>query len=175
MCWRVLQAGHIYVCQHPRDAQLSVEELRRRDMVGREGEVFSNRVLHYAIYLSAWNQAVLHGSSSAAAMVDTIGLLTIFFTHSAADLQWPELARLICPDDPDSSGIPVDVTMAYTLSYNKVRGEATSPRSLEQRTAAGPGARQRRSRMGGYRTPLELLMTTAPGPGFRRTCSSGDI
>ena len=29
--------------------------------------------------------------------------------------------------------------------------------------------------MGGYRTPLELLMTTAPGPGFRRTCSSGDI
>ena len=37
------------------------------------------------------------------AMVDILGLLTIFFTHSAADLQWLELARLICPDDPDSS------------------------------------------------------------------------
>ena len=36
-------------------------------------------------------------------MVDTLGLPTVFFTHSAADLQWPELARLICPDDPDSS------------------------------------------------------------------------
>ena len=35
-------------------------------------------------------------------MVDTLGLPTIFFTHSAADLQWPELASLICPDDPDS-------------------------------------------------------------------------
>ena len=35
-------------------------------------------------------------------MVDTLGLPTIFFTHSAADLQWPELARLICPDNPDS-------------------------------------------------------------------------
>ena len=35
-------------------------------------------------------------------MVDTLGLPTIFFTHSAADLQWPELAHLICPDDPDS-------------------------------------------------------------------------
>ena len=35
-------------------------------------------------------------------MVDTLGLPTIFFTHSAADLQWPELARLICPEDPES-------------------------------------------------------------------------
>ena len=35
-------------------------------------------------------------------MVDTLGLPTVFFTHSAADLQWPELAQLICPDNPDS-------------------------------------------------------------------------
>ena len=35
-------------------------------------------------------------------MVDTLGLPTIkFFTHSATDLQWPELAHLICPD-PES-------------------------------------------------------------------------
>ena len=47
MRWRALQAGRIYVHQHPHDAQLSVEELR--DMVGHEGEVFSNRVLHYAV------------------------------------------------------------------------------------------------------------------------------
>ncbi len=35
-------------------------------------------------------------------MVDTLGLPTVFFTHSAADLHWPELAHLICPDDPES-------------------------------------------------------------------------
>ncbi len=34
------------------------------------------------------------------AMVDTVGLPTVFFTHSAADMQWPELARLICPHNP---------------------------------------------------------------------------
>ena len=34
-------------------------------------------------------------------MVDTLGLPTVFFTHSAADLQWPELARLIYPDNSD--------------------------------------------------------------------------
>ena len=36
-------------------------------------------------------------------MVDTLGMPTVFFTHSAADCQWPELARLICPDKNDSS------------------------------------------------------------------------
>ena len=36
-------------------------------------------------------------------MVDTLGRPTVFFTHSAANLQWPEPAHLICPDDPDSS------------------------------------------------------------------------
>ena len=36
---RALQAGRIYVHQHPHDAQLSVEELQ--GMVSREGETFS--------------------------------------------------------------------------------------------------------------------------------------
>ncbi len=37
------KTGHVYVKQHPGDAQLSLDELR--DMVGREGEAFSKRVL----------------------------------------------------------------------------------------------------------------------------------
>ena len=37
------------------------------------------------------------------AMVDTLGLPTVFFTHSAADLQWPELARLLDCDDPENN------------------------------------------------------------------------
>ena len=49
MCWCALQAGQIYTRQHLHDARLSVEELH--DMVGREGEAFSNRVLHYATSL----------------------------------------------------------------------------------------------------------------------------
>ena len=101
MRWRALQAGRIYVRQHPVDAQLTVDELR--DMVGREGEAFSNQVLHYATSLRGTRQYWFKQRSRLIAMVDTLGLPTVFFTHSAADLQWPELARLICPDDPDSS------------------------------------------------------------------------
>ena len=37
------------------------------------------------------------------AIIDTLGLPTILFAHSEADLQWSELAGLICPQDPESS------------------------------------------------------------------------
>ena len=42
MRWRALQTGRVYVKQHPADAQLSLDELR--DIVGRKGQTFSNRV-----------------------------------------------------------------------------------------------------------------------------------
>ncbi len=38
-------------------------------------------------------------------MVDTLGLPTVFFTHSAADLQWPELACLLGVEDTGSSSV----------------------------------------------------------------------
>ena len=100
MLWRALQTGRIYVRQHLGDAQLSLDELR--DMVGREGEAFSNRVLHYASTLRGTRQHWFKQRSRLLSMVDTLDLPTISFTHSAADLQWPELARLICPEDPES-------------------------------------------------------------------------
>lgn len=46
-------------------------------------------------------------------MVDALGLPTVFFTPSAADLQWPELAQLIRPEDPDSS-----VSRSHGLAEN---------------------------------------------------------
>ena len=97
MRWHALQAGRIYIRQHPGDTQLTVDELR--DMVGREGEAFSNRVLHYAASLWVTRQYWFRQRNRLITMEETLGLPTIFFTHSAADLQWPELARLICPDN----------------------------------------------------------------------------
>ena len=45
MRWRALQTGRVYVKQHPGDAQLSLGVLDElRDMVGKEGETFSNRL-----------------------------------------------------------------------------------------------------------------------------------
>ena len=109
MRWRALQAGHIYIRQHPEDARSSVEELR--DIVGRGGEEFSSRVIHYASSLRGTKQYWFHQRSRLIAMVDTLGLPTIFFTHSAADLQWPELTRLICPEDSNSTTAHLSKTL----------------------------------------------------------------
>ena len=87
MRWCAIQTGRIYVKQNPGDAQLSLDELH--DMIGREGDNFSNCVLHYGINLHGTKQYLYKQRSNLIAMVDILGLPTIFFTHSAADLQWP--------------------------------------------------------------------------------------
>ena len=99
MRWRALQAGRVYIRQHPEDARLSVDELR--DMVGTSS--FSNRVSHFAGSLRSTKAYWMKQRSRLIAMVDTLGLPTVFFTHSAADLQWPELANLICLDNPEDA------------------------------------------------------------------------
>ena len=98
MRWRALQAGHVYVRQHPEDARLSVDELR--DMVGTS---FSSRVCHYAGSLRGTRPYWMKQRSCLIAMVDTLGLPTVFFTHSAADFQWPELSKLICQESPEDA------------------------------------------------------------------------
>jgi len=85
MHWHSVLAGRIYVHQHPNDAQLSVEELR--DMVGRPGAAFSNCVVHFGTTLRGTKPYWFRQQSRLIAMVDTLGLPTVFFTHSAADMQ----------------------------------------------------------------------------------------
>ena len=72
MQWRALQTSQIYVKQHPADAQMSVDELRQ--MVGAEGEIFSNRVLHYAASLRGTKQYWFRQRTRLISMVDTLGL-----------------------------------------------------------------------------------------------------
>ena len=76
MRWRALQTGRIYVRQNPEDAQLSVDELR--DMVGRDGENFSSRVLHYAASLRGTRQYRMQQRRRLIAMVDALGTPTVF-------------------------------------------------------------------------------------------------
>ena len=101
MRWRALQSGRIFISHNPNDARLTLDALR--DMVGHEGEQFSSRVLHYASSLRGTSSYWFKQRKRLISMVDDLGLPTVFFTHSAADSQWPELARLICPDEEDRS------------------------------------------------------------------------
>ena len=86
MCFTSWSGVHLST---PEDACLSVEELR--DMVGTS---FSSRVCHYAGSLRGMCQYWMKHIWASDCF---------FFTHSAADLQWPELANLICQDSPEDA------------------------------------------------------------------------
>ena len=64
--------------------KLSLDELW--DVVGRQGETFSNRVLHCASSLHGTKQYRQHPQRPHSSMLNTLALPTIFITHSAADL-----------------------------------------------------------------------------------------
>ena len=100
MRWRALQAGRVYIKQYPKDARLSLDELK--SMVKCGGEQFS-KVMHYASNLRGIKQYWFKQRIHLIAMIRKLGLPTVFFTHSADDGQCPELARLICKDSPENS------------------------------------------------------------------------
>uniref|UniRef100_A0A1X7VR93 Helitron helicase-like domain-containing protein n=1 Tax=Amphimedon queenslandica TaxID=400682 RepID=A0A1X7VR93_AMPQE len=93
------ETGPFNIKQHPAgEAHLTVDDLR--DMIGQEGERFSNKVVHYGTSLRGTWQYWFKLRNKLIAMIDTLELPTIFFTHRAADYHWAELAHLICPEDP---------------------------------------------------------------------------
>ena len=118
MRWRAIQTGRVYIHQNPHDHHLSIEELR--DMVGREAESFLSRVLHYAAILRGTRQYWMRQRSNLIAMVDALGMPTIFFTHSATDLHWPELARLFCSENNQRTPIADNPALADWFFYHQV-------------------------------------------------------
>ena len=64
-------------------------------MVGHDGDNLTSRVLHYASSLQGTRQYWMQQRRRLIAMVDNLGMPTIFFTHSAADFHWPGLGNLI--------------------------------------------------------------------------------
>ncbi len=83
MRWHALQTGKTYIKQHPKDAHLSLEDLK--EMISSVGKEFSKRVLHYATSLPGTKQFWFKQRSRLISMIDCLGMPTIFFTHSAAD------------------------------------------------------------------------------------------
>ena len=118
-----LQTGRIYVLQNPHDGHLTIDELR--EMVGHGSDRLSNRVLHFGATLRGTRQFWQKQKTQLTAMVDTLGLPTVFFTLSATDLQWPELANLLnVGETEDSAGrsraVVENPCMADWFFYHRV-------------------------------------------------------
>ena len=87
MRWRALQTGRVYIKQHPKDARLSLDELR--DMVGHEGDQLSSRVLHYASSLRGTRQYWFQQRNRLVSMVDTPGLSSPTVQQTVSGPNWP--------------------------------------------------------------------------------------
>ena len=111
MRWRALQAGHVYVHQHPHDAQLTVEELR--DMVGRKGRPFP---IVFCIMIPIYKE---QGSTGSSSKVDSL----------------PWLIHLACPL---SSLVRVQQTSSghnlYVSSVLKIQIQVQHATKLSKRT-----------------------------------------
>ena len=75
MRWRSLQMGRVYINQHPEDARLTLDDLH--DMVGREGEFFTNRVMHFASSLRGTSQFWFKQRGRLISMVDKLGMPSV--------------------------------------------------------------------------------------------------
>ena len=100
MRWRALQTGRVYINKRKNDAEMSLEDLK--EMSTKDRKSFINRVSHFGTSLRGTKQYWHQQRSKLTAMINNLGLPTAFFTHSAADLQWPELHRLLVTDENKS-------------------------------------------------------------------------
>ena len=92
---QLLSQANIYLCQHPADANMTMEELK--EMVNSmSANQMVNRLQRYASKVQGTNQYWYQRLQELLSLIDEQkGCPTFFFTFSAADSHWPDLQRLL--------------------------------------------------------------------------------
>ncbi|MCL7028421.1 hypothetical protein MKW94_024005 [Papaver nudicaule] len=104
--WRALTLGSIYVKKFPSDGELSIQSIR--DMISSDDRQLLSRISYYAKQIRGTRAYWYTRLKDLIAMVKQLGPPTIFFTLSAADLQWPELYSLLDPENKLETLDPVE-------------------------------------------------------------------
>ena len=100
MRWRALETGRVFVKQRIGDNHIRVEELK--DMVNQGQSSFASRVIRIGSSLHGSKQYWLSQRRNLMAMEEALGMPSIFFTMSAADLKWSELQVLMTHFRPNN-------------------------------------------------------------------------
>ena len=91
---QLLSQAKVYLHQNPRDAHLTVEELRA--MVGQmRGEQLMKRIQRYAAKLPGTHQYWFQRYLELRSLLEQKGAATFFWTVSSADTYWPDLHALM--------------------------------------------------------------------------------
>ena len=91
---RLLSQGSIFLKQHPREAQLTVEQLKQM-LTSNSYSSLMSKLMHYAKNITG-SSAYWHKSKEdLKATITQKGPPTIFFTLSCAEYHWPEFHNLL--------------------------------------------------------------------------------
>lgn len=91
---QLLSQAKVYLYQNPRDAHLTIEELR--SMVGQlRGEQLMKRIQRYAAKLPGTHQYWFQRYLELRSLLEQKGAATFFWTVSSADTYWPDLHALM--------------------------------------------------------------------------------
>ncbi|XP_026422477.1 uncharacterized protein LOC113318524 [Papaver somniferum] len=104
--WHALSLGYVYVKLNPTDGKLSIEYIR--DIVTSSDIQLLSRVSYYAKQIRGMRAYWYSRLKELIEMVKQLGSPTIFFTLSAADLQWPELYAILDPENRLGSLDPME-------------------------------------------------------------------
>ena len=96
---QMLTQANVYMKQHPNDATLTLDQLKR--MVNRaDSEQLMSRFSRYISNVQGTKQYWYQRSLELRALIERKGAPTFFWTVSSADTYWPELHNLM-PHDPN--------------------------------------------------------------------------
>jgi hypothetical protein len=96
---QVLSQANVYMKQHPKDATLTLDQLKR--MVSHaDSEQLMSRFSRYISNVQGTKQYWYQRSLELRALIESKGTPTFFWTVSAADTYWPQLHELM-PHDPN--------------------------------------------------------------------------
>lgn len=96
MRWSALTDGNIFIKRNPEFKNMSVKDLKER--VEKDPSLL--RKIMFQGNNIRGTKAFWHARGrELEAMVQQLGLPTLFFTLSAADMHWPELYKLLAPDE----------------------------------------------------------------------------
>ncbi|KAK3929433.1 Bifunctional lycopene cyclase/phytoene synthase [Frankliniella fusca] len=93
MRWECLSKGTIYIKDHPNLKKMNIEILK--DIMKKNPDYMKD-ILVYGSNIRGTREFWSSRSNELTALCDFLGLPTIFFTASAADMRWPRLKELIC-------------------------------------------------------------------------------
>ncbi len=104
---RILQQSGIFLKQNPGEAHLTLDELREL-AAGNNANMFMSKVSRHVGNIAGTNAYWNRLREEFKAIITNVGVPTLFFTFSSADMHWPELHALFNANvDCENAKFPV--------------------------------------------------------------------